>query len=95
MRSHLVRLRLGIVLIVLSWVPFAQVLIDIARDHGHLTSDSSASAFRLVIWGIQVVIGLLGVLLVGKLAVEQAKRSGWRRAPRRLWRLFWRGSEAL
>jgi hypothetical protein len=95
MRSHLVRLRLGIALIVLSWVPFAQVLIDIARDHGHLTSDGSASAFRLVIWGIQVVIGLVGVLLVGKLAVEQAKRSGWRRAPRRLWRLFWRGSEAL
>jgi len=94
MQSHLVRLRLGILLIILSWFPFAQILISVGQDHGHLTSDNSASVFRLVIWGIQIVVGLVGVLLVGKVTLEEAKRAGWRRTPRHLWRLFWRGSEA-
>lgn len=93
MHSHLIRLRVGIVLIVLSWFPFAQIFIRIARDHGHLTSESSASTFRLIIWGIQIVVGLVGVLLAGRAAVEEAKRAGWRRTPKHLWRLFWRGSE--
>ena len=95
MQSHLVRLRLGILLIILSWFPFAQILISVLRDHGHLTSDSSATNLRLVVWGIQIVVGLVGVLLAGKVAISEAKREGWRRTPRHLWRLFWRGSEAL
>ena len=46
MRSHLFRLRLGILLIVLSWFPFAQILIAVAQDNGHLTSDKSALVVR-------------------------------------------------
>jgi hypothetical protein len=94
-RSHLMRLRLGILLIVLSWFPFAQILIGVARDHGYLTDDSAARAVRLVVWGIQILVGLVGLLLVGRLAVAEAKRAGWRRTPGHLWRLFWRGSEAV
>lgn len=95
MQSHLVRLRLGILLIILSWFPFAQILISVLRNHGHLTSDRSATSLRLVIWGIQIVVGLVGVLLAGRVTIEEAKRTGWRRTPRHLWRLFWRGSVAL
>ena len=95
MRSHLVRLRLGILLIVLSWFPFAQIVIGVAQDNGRLTGDNSALVVRLVTWGVQIVVGLVGLLLVGRLAVAEAKRAGWRRTPRRLWHLFWEGSEAL
>ena len=95
MPSHLVRLRLGILLIVLSWFPFAQILIGVAQDHGRLTSDRTALVVRLVIWGAQTLVGLVGLLLVGRLAVAEARRAGWRRTPRRLWQLFWQGSEAL
>ena len=95
MQSHLVRLRLGILLIVLSWFPFAQILIAVLRDHGRLSSDSAATTLRLIIWGIQIVVGLVGVLLVGKVTVREAQRSGWRRTPAHLWRLFWRGSVPL
>jgi hypothetical protein len=93
MRAHRLRLRVGILLMALSWFPFAQIIIYIARNHGRLTSDSSASSFRLLVWGIQIVVGLVGVALVGKLAVEEAKRTGWRRTPRRLWELFRHGPE--
>ena len=82
------RLRLGILLIVLSWMPFAQVLIYIAHNNDKLTSSSSSNTFRLVVWGIQIVVGIVGVALVGKLAVEEAKKTGWRKTPRRLWQLF-------
>jgi hypothetical protein len=95
MQSHLVRLRLGVLLIILSWLPFAQILISVLRDHGQLTGDRSASSLRLVVWGIQIVVGLVGLLLVGKVTIKEAKRAGWRRTPGRLWQLFWRGSEAL
>jgi hypothetical protein len=95
MESHLVRLRLGIVLIILSWFPFAQILISVLRDHGQLTSDSSATDLRLIVWGIQIVVGLVGVFLAGKVTISEAKRQGWRRTPGHLWRLFWRGSGAL
>jgi hypothetical protein len=91
--SHLLRLRIGVLLIVLSWLPFAQITIYIARNNGKLTSDSSATTVRLVIWGIQVVVGLVGVFLVGKLALAEAKRAGWRGTPRRLWQLFAHGSD--
>jgi len=92
MQSHRLRLRVGILLIVLSWLPFAQILIHIAQSNGKLTSDSSATTFRLVVWGIQIVVGLVGLALVGKLAVEEAKRTGWRGMPRRLWQLFRHGA---
>jgi len=93
MQSHPLRLRLGVLLIVLSWFPFAQITIHIARSNGNLTSDTSATAFRLVVWGIQIVVGLVGVWLVGKLAVDEAKRTGWRGTPRHLWELFVHGSQ--
>jgi hypothetical protein len=91
MQSHLFRLRVGVLLIALSWFPFAQIAIHVARDTGKLTSDASASSLRLVIWGIQIIVGLGGVWLVGKLAVDEARRSGWRGTPRHMWQLFVHG----
>jgi hypothetical protein len=93
MQSDLLRLRVGILLIAQSWFPFAQITIHIARSKGSLTSDASATAFRLVVWAIQIVVGLVGVWLVGRLAVEEAKRTGWRGTPRHLWQLFLHGSQ--
>src|SRR5437868_14703682 len=92
MRSHLGRLRLGILLIILSWFPFAQILISVLRDHGHLTSDSSATNLRFVVWGIQIVVGLVGLMLAGKVTISEAEQEGWRRTPRHLWRVVRRGA---
>ena len=93
MRSHLLRLRVGILLIALSWFPFAQIAIAVAHNHDRLTSDKATTTFRLAVWGIQIVIGLVGVWLVGRIAVDEAKRSGWRRTPGRLWNLFAHGPD--
>jgi hypothetical protein len=92
-RSGQLRLRVGILLWALSWFPFAQILIYIAHNNGRLTSASSANTFRLIVWGVQICVGLVGVALVGKLAVDEAKKAGWRKTPRRLWELFRHGPD--
>ena len=85
------RVRLGIILIVLSWLPFAQLFLYIAHSNGKLSSDASSNEFRLAIWGIQVIIGLIGLWLVGKLAIQIAKEAGWKQTPSRVWQLFLHG----
>ena len=82
------KVRIGILLIILSWLPVAQVVLYVAHNHNHLKSGDRSQEFRLLIWGLQFVIGLIGLWLVGKLAVESARRDGWRQVPKNLWRLF-------
>ena len=85
------RVRLGVALIILSWLPFAQVFLWVAHSNGHLMGTDASDKFRLVIWGIQIVIGLIGLWLVGQLAVQAAKQDGWRKTPGNIWQLFRHG----
>jgi hypothetical protein len=84
-----VRIRLGVGLVVLSWLPIAQVVIALDSLSG-----SQAEKVRLAIWGVQIVIGILGVAVAGRPTVDVVTRVGWRRAPRVLWSLLWRGEVA-
>ena len=88
------RLRIGLGLIVLSWLPIAQVVLIIAHNHQHLMGEAASNEFRLVVWGIQILIGLVGVWLVGKLAVAAAKKDGWKKTPSNLWKLFRAGDSS-
>jgi hypothetical protein len=81
-----IRIRVGVSLVILSWIPVAQVVIAIASLSG-----SGAQKVRLAIWGAQIVIGLAGIAVAGKPTIEIVKRVGWRRAPRVVWSLLWRG----
>lgn len=82
------RLRLGIVLVALSWFPFAQIGIWIAHNHNMLTTPESTNLFRAVVWGLQVFIGIIGWWVAGEIAVRTAKSVGWRQTPKKLWVLF-------
>ena len=76
------RVRIGVGLIAVSWLPVAQVTI-------WLTSPSSSQAERLraAIWSVQVVIGMIGVVVAGRETIRVAKSVGWRRSPRVMWGL--------
>ena len=82
-RARAFRIRLGVALVAASWLPIAQVTI-------WLTSPSSGQADRIraVIWGIQVVVGLIGVAVAGSQTIQVAKSVGWRRSPVVVWRLM-------
>ena len=72
--SHaLARLRTGLLLIILSWFPFAQIVISVATHRGNLTSEGSAQEVRLAIWGVQFLVGFVGLWLAGAVAVAAAE----------------------
>jgi len=67
------RLRLGIVLWLVSWIPFPIIL-------------GVSGKGRYLIWGVQFVIGAIGLVLAGSAFFDAVKGVGWRRAPGVLWR---------
>jgi hypothetical protein len=85
------RLRLGILLIIVSWLPIAQLLIYIAHNNNKLMDPDSANIFRLTVWGIQILIGLVGLWMMGPAVMANAKQAGWKATPKRLWQLLWHG----
>src|SRR3954447_5849481 len=75
-RRRAIRIRIGVALVVLSWLPIAQVAIWLTSASGN-----QADRMRAVIWGIKIAIGLAGVALAGRETVQIAKSVGWRKAP--------------
>ena len=82
-RKRAARIRAGVLLVVLSWVPIAQVIIWSTG-----ASSSRADEIRATVWSIQVVVGLIGVAVAGRETVAVAKSVGWRRMPRAVWALL-------
>ena len=82
-RARALRIRFGVCLVVASWLPIAQVTIWLTAP-----SSSQADRIRAVIWGIQVVVGLIGVAVAGAQTIQVAKSVGWRRSPGAVWRLI-------
>jgi hypothetical protein len=83
------RVRAGLGLFVLSWLPVAQVVIVILGLHAH-----EAQVLRVTIWVIQWVIGVVGLVIAGKAVATVVRRSGWRRTPRLLWQMLRTGQVA-
>lgn len=85
------RLRVGILLIILSWILLAWAAIILAHHNHHLTSPAASNSFRAGVWAVQFAIGFIGLWLAGKVAVGVVRKDGWKRVPANLWRLFWKG----
>jgi hypothetical protein len=83
LRPRAIRIRIGVALVVLSWLPIAQLTIWLVSASG-----SQADRIRAVIWGVQIAIGLVGVALAGRETIQIAKSVGWRRSPGVVWRLI-------
>jgi hypothetical protein len=79
--SPSMRLRVGIALWAVSWLPIAELV-------------GASRSLRLAIWGVQILVGLVGIALAGSTFVTAVKGVGWRRAPRALWRGLVHGDAA-
>lgn len=80
-RGRGLRIRIGVALVVASWLPIAQIVV-------WLTSPADADRIRAAIWGVQIVVGLVGVAIAGAETIKVAKSVGWRRSPHVVWRLM-------
>jgi hypothetical protein len=72
------RLRLGIVLWLVSWMPIPIIL-------------GISGKGRYLIWGAQFVVGAIGLVLAGSAFFDAVKHLGWKRAPRALGRALVHG----
>ena len=74
------RLRVGVGLFIFSWLPIFQVYVWMTGLSG-----SDAHNARLVVWGFQRALGIVGLVLAGAAAKTVVKRVGWRGLPKALW----------
>jgi len=74
------RLRVGIILWLLSWVPYGLIF---GVTDGWLT----------VIWTVQILLGLIGLALAGSEFAQAVKAKGWKGAPRVAWNALLHGSD--
>jgi len=86
------RLRIGIIIWLLSWMPFPTLVVHTLHNSGHVESSKATSATYAVLWGAQICIGLFGLWLAGKETLGLVKSAGWRGTPKRLWQVVWRGN---
>ena len=75
MHDHYLRLRVGITLWVLSWVPYGVIL-------------GLSGAWLTVSWGIEILLGVTGLALAGTEFAKAIKARGWKGAPAVAWRAF-------
>jgi hypothetical protein len=76
-----VRLRLGVTLWLLSWVPLAVIF--------GLTGEA-----RILAWIVEIVLGVVGLALAGVEVANQVKTVGWRKAPGVAWHVLIHGHPA-
>lgn len=82
-RRRALKIRVGVALVIASWLPIAQTVIWLGSMSG-----SQATAVRATIWGVQVAVGFIGVLIAGRETIQIAKSVGWRRSPGVVWGLL-------
>src|SRR5437660_1692379 len=78
MHDHPVRLRVGITLWALSWIPYGIIL-------------GLSGAWLTVSWGIEILFGVSGLALAGAEFADAIKAHGWKGAPAVAWRAFRHG----
>jgi len=73
-----VRLRVGITLWALSWVPYGLIL-------------GVSGLWFSVTLGIEIVLGIVGIALAGSEFAAAVKATGWKGAPAVAWRAMRHG----
>ena len=74
------RLRIGVVLWVLSWVPYGILL-------------GLSGAWLTLSWAFEIGLGVAGLALAGTEFAQAVKQKGWRGAPRVAWSALKHGKD--
>jgi hypothetical protein len=74
------KLRLGIGLWVLSWVPYALIL-------------GLTGVWITVAWTVEILLGLIGLAIAGSEFAQAIKERGWKGAPAVAWRTLLHGQD--
>ncbi len=72
------RLRLGVICWLLSWVPYGVIF-------------GASGAWRTLVWAFEIALGLVGIALAGPEFARAVKQRGWKRAPGVAWHALVQG----
>lgn len=86
------RMRIGLGLWVFSYVPICFPILAYLHTQGKFTSEQSSSMFIAVFWGIQYLIGFIGLFLAGSQVIKLAQADGTKKLPGHVWRILKSGS---
>jgi hypothetical protein len=75
-----VKLRFGVVLWLLSWVPYGIIL-------------GLSGAALTAAWGFEILLGIIGIALAGTEFAQAVKAKGWKRAPGVAWHALVHGRD--
>src|SRR3954447_11405789 len=78
----LVRLRAGVAMWFLSWVPYGIIL-------------GLTGVWLTLAWTFEVLLGIVGIALAGTEFGRAAKENGWRGAPRVAWHTLIHGQDPV
>ena len=74
------KLRIGIILWALSWIPYGVIL--------GLTGKALTAA-----WAVEITLGIVGLALAGTEFAQAVKTSGWKGAPKVAWHALIHGTD--
>ena len=80
------RLRLGVLLIGIWWIPIWLLAPIIAKVIGE-----PVGSVTVTVAIVQTVIGLIGALIAGRQAAKIVRHTGIRAVPRKIWHVLWTG----
>jgi hypothetical protein len=80
------RLRLGLVLIGIWWIPIWLLAPVVAH-----VVDQPVGSVTITIAIVQTIIGLFGALIAGRQAAKIVRHTGFRAVPRKIWQVLWTG----
>ena len=74
------KLRIGIILWALSWVPYGVIL-------------GLKDAALTLAWAFEITLGIVGLALAGSEFAQAVKEKGWKGAPKVAWHALLHGSD--
>jgi len=87
-KISVVRVRIGIVFFILWWLPVYLTVPTIAALFGEQDNHQAIVTITIIIITVQTVIGIIGVLLLGKELTHILVKVRYRKLPITLWRII-------
>lgn len=85
------RLRLGVVFILLWWIPIWLISPLISEALGYSNNPSASHKVLVALLIIQSIFGIVGILIAGRVVVAQVKHTPYKKVPGAMWRIIWSG----
>ena len=80
------RVRIGIILIALFWLPIWLLAPFWAKEAGITIAQAT-----LIVGTVQIILGIVGAIVLGRQSITIVRQTSRRQLPKVAWHIFWSG----